>query len=549
VGQWVSGAADLAWLTPEVIERIEIIKGPFSALYGDYALAGVINIVTRNGLASPSIAASGGSFGAVRGLALIGRETWPVTPFLAQEYYRTAGYRDNSEYKRFNSFNKLTYQLWGGNLSLRFNYYDSDNAAPGFLPIVDVRQGLVSRKAAINPSDGVSGTRYGVVMNYAPNGQEGLYAVAYVENYVKDRFGTYPPSSQIAMEDHRTISGGRVFYNLAFGNVAALTAGVETRGDTGTAVQYNTVERQWVSNRYSYGLGLSNWAWFVQGQVRPAEPLKIVGGIRGDYFRLGVDNVVKPANSGVGHPSGLSPKLGFVINPTKSFNIFANKGFGFRSPAASEMSPASSIGKKNFDVQLAQVDSLDMGFNATIFDNVFFSASYYQTYMEREVRMVNGLAVNIGDTERKGYEIEGKFYASPDIMLYASYAWVDAKVKNPATDGQVLVTGVSEDIIEGGIEITKNFFAGDKLLASAYYQYVSGPPFYAGTSTVPVMGPVYDVYNFKLIYQRAGWSVFASGKYQPREYSSGYLDIGINNKLIFDPQPKWDFAAGLSYTF
>lgn len=41
------GGAALANLTPEVIERIEIVKGPRSTLYGSDAIAGVINIITR----------------------------------------------------------------------------------------------------------------------------------------------------------------------------------------------------------------------------------------------------------------------------------------------------------------------------------------------------------------------------------------------------------------------------------------------------------------------------------------------------------------------
>jgi outer membrane receptor for ferrienterochelin and colicin len=41
------GWADIGWLTPEMIERVEVIKGPFSALYGNFALGGVINIITK----------------------------------------------------------------------------------------------------------------------------------------------------------------------------------------------------------------------------------------------------------------------------------------------------------------------------------------------------------------------------------------------------------------------------------------------------------------------------------------------------------------------
>ena len=50
-----TGKFDITWLAPEVIERIEIIKSPFSALYGDYALAGVFNIITKKSEPSPSL--------------------------------------------------------------------------------------------------------------------------------------------------------------------------------------------------------------------------------------------------------------------------------------------------------------------------------------------------------------------------------------------------------------------------------------------------------------------------------------------------------------
>src|SRR5690606_30326448 len=41
------GRQDLNWISPEMIERIEIVRGPMSALYGSDAMGGVINIITR----------------------------------------------------------------------------------------------------------------------------------------------------------------------------------------------------------------------------------------------------------------------------------------------------------------------------------------------------------------------------------------------------------------------------------------------------------------------------------------------------------------------
>ncbi len=66
-----SRSYDLAHLSLDNIERIEILRGPQSTLYGSDALAGVVNIISRRGAGKPSIAleTSGGSYGTLRSSA------------------------------------------------------------------------------------------------------------------------------------------------------------------------------------------------------------------------------------------------------------------------------------------------------------------------------------------------------------------------------------------------------------------------------------------------------------------------------------------------
>lgn len=63
-----NGACDLAHFTMDNVERIEIVRGPQSALWGSDAIGGVINIITKKGRGKPSIAISfeGGSFNSYR---------------------------------------------------------------------------------------------------------------------------------------------------------------------------------------------------------------------------------------------------------------------------------------------------------------------------------------------------------------------------------------------------------------------------------------------------------------------------------------------------
>ncbi|MFH1112779.1 MAG: TonB-dependent receptor [Pseudomonadota bacterium] len=541
--------SDISWLAPEMIDRIEVIKGPFSALYGNFAQAGVINITTKNSEPSPSIDISGASYGGFRAIPIISWDSWYPTPFLVNEYQTIDGYRDNSQIKRFSTFNKGTVPVWNGNLSLSFNYYRSDWGRPGYISLSQVRKRIIPRTYAIDSADGGDQRRWSLALNFTPTAMEsGLYLTLFLNHYGFNNFSTSIGSAQTLSHGDRIFYGGRVFYNFVFGDFASLAAGVESRHDNGGVQNFTCVNRQRTSVTKDYGLDLVNRSWFVQAEVKPSETLKFVGGLRGDYFGNNVENRKKPANSGTGYPSIVSPKLGLVITPVKNVNIFGNKGLGFRSPSHEEVSPTSASGKKNFSLEVAKTDSWDVGLNAVLFNCIYLALDYYQTEMEKEVRTVDNQPINIGDSHREGYEVEGRFYASKQINLFANYGWVDAKVKNPASAGQDRVTFVSEHIVKGGIECSFDLFQDIKVQGDIYYEYLSGPPLYFGSNPIAQYAPDFDAYNFRLATEGRHWGLFVAARYQPREYSSDIVTVR-DNEFAFCPLPKWDLSGGLDYTF
>jgi outer membrane receptor protein involved in Fe transport len=551
-----NGMSDISWLSPEMIDRIEVIKGPFSALYGNYAQAGVINIITKNSEPTPSMTLSGASFGGFRVVPIITSQIWVPTPFVVNDYQTLDGYAENSQYKRWSSFNKVTAPIWTGNLSLRVNYYRSDWGAPGYPYIDYVRKGLFDRRRAVNPTDLGYSRRWSAVANYAPSGTDaGLYFTAYVEKYEKYRWSTFLPDlAQRVQDDDRTFYGGRIFYNLVFGNFASMMIGAESRYDRGMAQQFATVNRQTTGTTNDYGLWLSNWSLFIQGQVKLADSLKIVGGVRKDYFDMDVNNRLIPANSGRGYPTTLSPKVGFVVTPFNNVNVFGNKGFGFRAPAASDMSPAKTTARSNFQLQVAQTDSWDLGFNATFFDQIYVAFDWYRTDMENEVRTdATGNPYNVGNSKRTGYEVEVRYYPSSQVNIFANYSWVDAKVKNPATAGQDLITGIAQDVIKAGIGFTFDLTPDVRFLGDLYCEYVGEQPFYFGKDTKPQYGPDYVLYNLKTAWQSRNWGLFAAAKYQPKELSSDSVSSAGNATagyhFTFAPRPLWDLNGGIKYTF
>jgi outer membrane receptor protein involved in Fe transport len=550
-----NGMSDISWLSPEMIDHIEVIKGPFSALYGNYAQAGVINIITKSSEPTPSMTVSGASFGGFRVLPIVTSQQWVPTPYVVNDYMTLDGYSENSQYKRWSSFNKVTVPIWNGCLSLRFNYYRSDWGAPGFPYIDYVLKGIFDRRAAVNPTDLGYQRTWSAVANYAPSGTDaGLYFTGYVEKYEKYRWSTIIPDPQRLQNDDRTFYGGRIFYNLVFGNFASAIIGAESRYDRGMAQQFRTVSRQTTGTTNDYGLGLWNSALFVQGQIKLADSVKLVGGVRKDYFDMNVTNRLIPANSGIGYPTTLNPKVGFVVTPFKNVNIFGNKGLGFRAPAASEMSPVKTTAQRNFQLEAAQTDSWDLGFNATFLDQIYVAFDWYRTDMQNEVRTdATGNPYNVGNSKRTGYEVEARYYPSSQVNVFANYSWVDAKVKNPATAGQDLVTGVAQDVIKGGIALTYDLTPDVKFLGDFYCEYVGEQPFYFGTNRTPQYGPDYVLYALKLAWQGRNWGIFTGAKYQPKELSSDSISSAGNSTVgyhfTFTPRPLWDLNGGFKYTF
>jgi outer membrane receptor protein involved in Fe transport len=289
-----------------------------------------------------------------------------------------------------------------------------------------------------------------------------------------------------------------------------------------------------------------NTAWFFQAQVKPSEKVKLIGGMRGDYFRNDIDNRFNPENSGIGQPSIVCPKFGIVLTPVENINVFANRGIGFRSPAASDVSPPS--GPTNFELDPALTESWDIGLNATFLGNIYLAFDYYRTNKQDEIRTIDGEQVNIGNSERSGFEIESRFYASKELMFFANYAWVDAIVTNPVNPGQDRITGIAEHVVKTGVEFNYRITPDITFLGDVYYEFLSGQPCYFGTDPTVFIGPDYDSYNLKFACKGINWGVFLTTRIQPREYSAEYVSAS-GNDIIFAPKPFADLTAGLKYTF
>ena len=100
------------------VDRIEVVRGGQSALYGDYAVGGVINIITRRGREEPEteIAVTGGSHG-------FNDQTFSTTgEYKGTGYAGSIGHQSSDGYR-----DRSSYETWSGSLSLENDPREMNN--------------------------------------------------------------------------------------------------------------------------------------------------------------------------------------------------------------------------------------------------------------------------------------------------------------------------------------------------------------------------------------------------------------------------------------
>lgn len=299
---------DFTRLNMDNVERIEIVKGAASALYGSNATGGVINIITK-------------------------RNRQPRTLNV------NARYAKHNE-QRYGASWGLNSKHWNNMLSAHFNRmdnYDVHSAANPVTRIISTVYGdkTVNLKEQLtwSPASNFSLTgragyffretvrsadqpeRYrdfsgGLRMNWQISDADDLQASYAFDQYDKS---DYQRITRLDIRDYSNVQNSfRLLYNHTFGGGDVLTVGSDLLHD----YLYNT-------NLEGETRKQDSWDLFAQYDWRLNDQWELVGALRYDYFSDGKD-------------SHLTPKLNVCYKPLRNLAIRAGYGMGFRAPTLKE---------------------------------------------------------------------------------------------------------------------------------------------------------------------------------------------------------------------
>ncbi|MBU4311805.1 MAG: TonB-dependent receptor [Candidatus Omnitrophica bacterium] len=135
------GVTDFNSIPLSNIERIEVLRGPASSMYGAGAVGGVVNIITKSGKDKmhTEVLNKFGSFNTKLSSLTHGYKIKDFDYFLSYDYLASHGHRDNADYLSNNVNTKLGYEFDADNrIALSTGYYNSETGAPGLLSNIDL---------------------------------------------------------------------------------------------------------------------------------------------------------------------------------------------------------------------------------------------------------------------------------------------------------------------------------------------------------------------------------------------------------------------------
>ena len=552
------GYADVHFLIPEVVESLDVKKGPYFAEFGNLATAGAIAYHTRDRLDNNAIHLEGGGFNTAQytmlyQIPLAGPEQ---SAYFAGKYYRTDGpVKQPQGLERLNVFGKYHARLSDrSTLTLTTGGFSSAWDASGQIPQRAIEQGLIDRWGAIDDLEGGTTGRQDVQVNFHVQGTDAsdFDLQAYLVNYQFKLFSNFTfflddpeRGDTIEQTDSRRVAGinsAYIFHHYWGPYLAHTTMGGGLRADNAAVALWKSPDRQRLAPLVEADVVERNLFLWIQEEISLTPRLQLVLGLRGDYFTFNVDDHLEGLPTDLPHASGfdqasiLSPKASLVYSPIPALDLFANFGTGFHSNDArnnvidaraaqirramrrdgrSEPDVAAELAERNIDPghleegTLPRAVGAETGLRTRLFDQLSLGAALWWMDLESEFVFVGdaGTTEASGKTRRVGLDLEAR-------LQLCSWLWADADLnlsRGEAVDepdGADKIPLAPNQTSTGGL----TWRHPNGLEGSLRYRHIGDRP---ANEDGSITAEGYTVVDFSGAYQRGAWR----------------LNLGVENAL------------------
>ncbi|EIY5166334.1 tonB-dependent receptor yncD [Klebsiella quasipneumoniae] len=565
------------------VDTIEVLRGPFSALYGNSS-GGVINVTSQTGTQPPTVEASSyyGSFGTwhygmkATGAVGDGSHAGDVDYTVSTNRFTTHGYRDHSGARK---------NLANARLGVRINDVSKLTL---LLNSVDIKAndagGLTADEWRDNPRQSPRGDQYNTRKNTRQtqaglryerqlSAQDDLSVMMYAGERETTQFQSIPRAPQLKPShaggvidltrhyqgiDTRLTHRGELLVpvtltaGLDYENMSERRKGYENFVMVNGAPQYG---EQGALRRNERNL-MWNVDPYLQTQWQLTDKLSLDAGVR--YSSVWFDSNDYYITPGNGDDSGDAsyhkwlPAGSLKYALTDAWNVYLSAGRGFETPTINELSYRSdNQSGLNFGLKPSTNDTVEIG-SKTRIGNGLLTAALFQTDTDNEIVVdsSNGGRTsykNAGKTRRQGMELGLDQQFGESWRLKAAWTWLDATYRtnvcgNASCNGN-RIPGIARNMgyASFGYQPEQGWYAGSDI---RYMSDIMAND--ENTAKAPSWTVVGLTTGYKWSYGRMDMDLFGRvDNLFDREYV-GSVIVNESNGRYYEPAPGRNYGIGLN---
>ncbi len=453
------GAGQVSHFNLATAERVEVLRGPFSTLYGNSS-GGVIQMFTADGTAEPRLSGgfATGSYGTLRANLGTRGTLGRVDYNLGYTHFETDGYRDHSRAERESFNGKLNVAVAdAGRLSLVLNVFDS--------PDVLDPQGLsraqfeADPRATAGPAEtfdtrkSVEQRQLGAVYAHALAGGQELRLAVYGGNRKVEQFLSVPTGAQgspfsqggvIDLDSQYSGADARWSWrNTVAGRPFTLIAGLNHDALSQDRLAFENFVGETLGVRGKLRRDevndIDNFDQYIQLSVDPHPRWNLMAGVRRSRVEFDSDDryIVAPNgdDSGTADFSETTPVAGALYRWSSNVHLYGAYGRGFETPTFVELAyrPDGQPGL-NFDLGPAVTDNAELGAKLQLGPSMRGQIAVFHADTEDELVVATNSGgrstfQNAGQTRRQGVELQIQTRLMPHLSLQGAATWLEAEVR------------------------------------------------------------------------------------------------------------------------
>lgn len=427
------------WLQVPVatVERIEVVRGGGSVLYGDGAVAGVINIITKTGSDRPKAETSivAGSYGLHdERVGLSGSED-RLTYALNAENQKTFGYRGRSRFSSRSAGMDLTYDAHESlNVSLGLSYNETDFDFPGSLTKVQYEE---DRRQAGNPDD--EGFNDYLNVNLAMESFIGEYGslsvnVLYGNKDITADYASFSSYSVVNIDTYG-ITPKYIFERDLLGRNNKLVCGLDYYYEDVGKDGFN--DRAKTSQKNSAQLSRESLGFYIRDELYVLDDLILALGYRNERAKISGSETLtagtvtfdeRKIHRGEAFESALTWLLG------EKSKLFVKYATVYRYPFLDEQASYYGFGSDSFltDLEKEKGTTYEVGTTFYPFKDLRIGLTLFRIDMRDEIVYNNASYTNenLDETRHEGAEFDISYLLKGWAELYGNVTYHNAQFRN-----------------------------------------------------------------------------------------------------------------------